>query len=215
MNLDQARFNMVEQQIRPWDILDPKVLALFMSIPRHEFVAESQQKLAYSDLELPISADQSMWPPRVEGRLLQALDLNEEDSLLEVGTGSGYVTALCAAQVKQMTTVEIDPELQATARARLTHYNNIEFATGDASQNWPDQKQYDAILLTGAVPEITQAYKEKLTLGGRMAVISGETPAMQAMLVTRVTENEWENEILFETDLAYLINSEKAESFSL
>lgn len=214
MNLEQAKFNMVEQQIRPWDVLDPKILDLFMAIPRHDFVAESQQKLAYSDLELPIGENQLMWPPRVEGRILQALDIDENESVLEIGTGSGYLTALIAASAKSVTSVEISETIQATAKARLTNFDNIQFAIGNGSHDWRDDKTYDVIVLTGAVPSIPQAYKEKLNLGGRLAVISGQSPAMVAQALTRVSECEWEVESLFETDMASLIDQEAPESFN-
>jgi protein-L-isoaspartate(D-aspartate) O-methyltransferase len=213
MNLDQARFFMVEQQIRPWDVLDPKVLDLFMDIPRHLFVKAGNEELAYSDIELPIGQNQTMMPPKIEGRLLQALDIDEEDTVLEVGTGSGYLTALLANMGKTVTTIDIYPEIQDLAKPRLSSFTNIEFHTGDASQNWNDDKEYDAIVLTGSVASVPQAYKEKLTLGGRLAVVVGTSPAMTAQVITRISNQEWETETLFETDLAPLINSTQANNF--
>ncbi|HHT00609.1 MAG TPA: protein-L-isoaspartate O-methyltransferase [Thiomicrospira sp.] len=213
MNLDQARFFMVEQQIRPWDVLDPKVLDLFMDIPRHLFVKAGNEELAYSDIELPIGQNQTMMPPKIEGRLLQALDIDEEDTVLEVGTGSGYLTALLANMGKTVTTIDIYPEIQDLAKPRLSSFTNIEFYTGDASQNWNDDKEYDAIVLTGSVASVPQAYKEKLTLGGRLAVVVGTSPAMTAQVITRISNQEWETETLFETDLAPLINSTQANNF--
>lgn len=213
MNLDQARFFMVEQQIRPWDVLDPKILDLLMDTPRHLFVKEGNENLAYGDIELPIGHDQAMMFPRVEGRMLQAVDIDSSDKVLEVGTGSGYLTALIAKQAESVTTVELHQDIQETAKTRLTEFSNIQFQTGDASSDWNDGQQYDVIILTGSVTEIPQAYKEKLTLGGRLAVVAGNAPAMTAQVLTRVSDQEWEVETLFETDLAPLTNGSSSDSF--
>ena len=215
MNLDQARFFMVEQQIRPWDVLDPKILDQFMDIPRHEFVAESQQSLAYVDIELPIGHDETMMAPKVEARLLQAVDIDETESVLEVGTGSGFLTAIMANQAESVTTVEIHADLQEQAKARLTHFDNIEFHVGDASHNWDDDRSYDVIVLTGSVAEMPEIYKNKLNLGGRLAVIVGQAPAMTAQVLTRISESEWEIETLFETELKSLTNAGAKPKFSL
>jgi len=215
MNLDQARFFMVEQQIRPWDVLDPKILDQFLEIARHDFVAESQQALAYTDIELPIGHDETMMAPKIEARLLQAVDIDETDTVLEVGTGSGFLTAIMANQAESVATVELHTDLQETAKTRLENFKNIEFHTGDASHNWNDAKSYDVIVLTGSVSEIPQAYKEKLNLGGRLAVVVGQSPAMVAQVLTRISESEWETETLFETDLKPLTNAEAKPSFSL
>lgn len=215
MNLDQARFFMVEQQIRPWDVLDPKILDLFMDIPRHLFVEAGNEDLAYSDIELPIGHAQAMMFPRVEARLLQALDIDSEDRVLEIGTGSGFLTALIATLAKNVTSVELHKELQAIAKTRLTDFNNISFQLGDASSDWPDGQEYDVIVLTGSVAQIPQAYKEKLKLGGRLGVIAGHSPAMTAQVLTRISKQEWEVETLFETDLTPLIHAEAKPIFRL
>ncbi|BCN93786.1 protein-L-isoaspartate O-methyltransferase [Thiomicrorhabdus immobilis] len=214
MNLDQARFFMVEQQIRPWDVLDPKILDLLMDIPRHLFVEAGNEALAYSDIELPIGHNQTMMAPKIEGRLLQALDIDENDTVLEIGTGSGYMTALMANLGKSVTTVELHQDILDIAKARLEDYTNIEFACGDASQGWNDGKQYDAIVLTGSTQTVPQSYKEQLTLGGRLAVITGESPAMSAQVITRISDQEWETETLFETDLAPLTNANPESTFA-
>lgn len=214
MNFEQARFNMVEQQIRPWDVLDPKVLDLFMAIPRHEFVAESQQALAYSDIELPIGEGQTMLPPRIEGRILQAVDIEKDETVLEIGTGSGYMTALMAEAAQSVTTVEIFESLQEVAKERLKQFDNIEFAIGDGSHNWDDGKTYDVIVLTGAVAELPEAYKNKLNLGGRLALTIGKDPVMTTQVITRVSDTEWETETLFETVIPSLVNAESKDEFS-
>lgn len=215
MNFDQARFFMVEQQIRPWDVLDQKVLDLFLEVPRHLFVEDSKQSLAYSDIELPIGHDEVMMAPKVEAKLLQALDIDDTDTVLEVGTGSGFMTALMASLGESVTTVEIHEDLQQIAKERLKDYNNIDFQIGDASQDWNDGQLYDVIVLTGSVATIPQAYKEKLNLGGRLAVICGQSPAMTAEVLTRISESEWETESLFETDLKALVNAQMPDSFTL
>ncbi len=214
MNLDQARFFMVEQQIRPWDVLDPKILDLLMDIPRHLFVAEEQEKLAYTDIELPIGQGEIMMAPKIEGKLLQALDIDEDDTVLEIGTGSGYLTALIASLGKTVKTIEIHDELLNIAKTRLASFENITFEQGDACENWDDNQKYDAIVLTGSVPKTPQEYKEKLNLGGRLAVITGNSPAMSALLITRISEQEWETESLFETDLAPLTNTNSKGTFA-
>jgi len=215
MNLDQARFFMVEQQIRPWDVLDPKILDLIMDIPRHLFVKEDQVELAYTDIELPISHNETMMAPKIEGRLLQALDIDSEDTVLEVGTGSGYLTALMANLGKSVTTVELHDDIQNGAKTRLSSFENIDFQSGDASQDWNDGQQYDAIILTGSVINTPEAYKQKLTLGGRLALVAGQSPAMTAMVITRISEQEWETETLFETALAPLKNAKGNSPFTL
>ena len=215
MNLDQARFFMVEQQIRPWDVLDPKILDLLMDIPRHLFVDAGNEELAYSDIELPIGHNQSMMHPKVEARLLQALDIDQNDAVLEVGTGSGYLTALMANLGKKVTTIELHEDIQKIAKTRLASYKNIEFITGDAANGWNDGNEYDAIILTGSVETVPQSFKEQLTLGGRLALVTGQAPAMTAQVITRISNQEWETETLFETDLAPLINANSVTPFTL
>lgn len=214
MNLDQARFFMVEQQIRPWDVLDPKILDLFMDLPRHLFVEPGNESLAYNDIELPIGEGQAMMFPRVEARLLQALDIDCEDSVLEIGTGSGFLTALIASQAKRVTTVELHDSLLSRAKPRLTDFDNIDFHQGDASTDWLDNQTYDVIVLTGSVATIPQSYKEKLTLGGRLGLVVGKSPAMVAQVLTRISQQEWEVETLFETDLTPLTNAGAQPSFN-
>lgn len=215
MNFDQARFNMVEQQIRPWDVLDPKILDLLMDTPRHEFVSEAQQALAYMDTELPIGEGQTMLPPRVEGRILQALDIENNESVLEIGTGVGYLTALLAKSAKTVKTVEFYESIQKLALDNLKQYENITFEIGDGSSDWNDNETYDVIILGGATNQPPEAYQKKLNIGGRLLVTSGEVPAMTTSVLMRVSEDEWETETLFETDMPHLINAEPEDKFSL
>ncbi len=214
MDLEQARYFMVEQQIRPWEVLDPKVLDLFMSIPRHDFVAEDQVNLAYSDIELPLPHGQNMLHPRVEARMLQALDIDEEETALEIGTGSGFCTALLASLAKEVTTVELNKDLQEVAKQRLEHFANINYQVGNAIKDWNDGQQYDVIMLTGSVAEVPQRYLEKLKLGGRLVVTSGTEPAMTTQLYTRISNDEWDKEDLFETVMTPLIDAEPKDLFT-
>jgi protein-L-isoaspartate(D-aspartate) O-methyltransferase len=218
MDLKQAIFNMVEQQIRPWDVLDPKVLDLFMTVSRHKFVDPSQHKLAYSDIELPIidseNSQQTMLFPKVEGRILQAVDAGEEDSVLEIGTGYGYLTALLASVSKTVTTVEFHQSIQDIAKKNLASFKNINYQIGDGATNWDDNNNYDVIVLGGASSKISADYKNKLKLGGRLFTTVGKNPVMVSQVLTRVSNTEWENETLFETVMPILINSEQEEQFS-
>ncbi len=217
MDFNKARFNMVEQQIRPWNVLDPKVLDLLIAIPRHEFVDILQQKLAYSDIELPINDPekhgQSMLFPKIEGRILQIINVKETDSVLEIGTGYGYLTALLASMAKSVTTVEIHNSIQEIAKKNLKNFNNINFKQGDGSVNWDDGLCYDVIVLGGSSPELPMHYKNKLTLGGRLFTAIGVEPVMVAQVLTKVADNEWKTETLFETVMPSLINATKEEEF--
>jgi protein-L-isoaspartate(D-aspartate) O-methyltransferase len=154
-----------------------------------------------------------MLPPRVEARILQGLTPCADDKALEIGTGSGFTTALLAASTNTVTTVEIYPSLQATAQSRLSDYDNIQFEQGDAHNGWDDGQIYDVIFITGALPKMIDAYKQQLALGGRLAVTTGHAPAMTTQIITRVSDNEWSSEPLFETVLPYLINAEPEDTF--
>ncbi len=215
MQFDQARFNMVEQQIRPWDVLDPKILQLFLETPRHLFVPEEVQALAYMDLEVPLAHDQVMLPPKVEAKMLQAVDIDENETVLEIGTGSGFMTALLAQQAKNVTTVEYFADLSAAAQKKLTAYDNIHYEVGDGACDWQDGKTYDVILLTGSSAEVPEALLKKLALGGRMIATTGRSPLMETWLITRVEDENYEYEPLFETDIPPLIHCEPKETFSL
>jgi protein-L-isoaspartate(D-aspartate) O-methyltransferase len=213
MNFDTARFNMVEQQIRPWDVLDPKVLQLFMDTPRHLFVPSEHQHLAYMDLEVPLAHGQVMLPPKVEARMLQAVDIDENERVLEVGTGSGFMTALLAKLSRDVTTVEYYADLSEQARAKLSDFDSIKFEVGDAACDWNDGQQYDVIILTGSSAEVPQAHLRKLNLGGRLICTTGESPLMETWLIARVEEENFEYESLFETEIPPLIHCEPKPHF--
>jgi protein-L-isoaspartate(D-aspartate) O-methyltransferase len=215
VNLEQARFNMVEQQIRPWEVLNQQVLELIENTPRHEFVPTEYCNLAYADTCIPLGHGQVMMPPNVEARMLQALDPRPTDIALEIGTGSGYVTALLAKACKHVDSIEIIPELSEVARARLEAHGitNVTLEVGDASAGLDTLMRYDIIAITASVPMLQENYQYSLNIGGRLFVITGESPSMEAVLITRVGENEWQHESLFETDTPPLINAPEPQRF--
>jgi len=217
MNFERARYNMIEQQIRPWSVLDYHVLDVLGRLPRERFVPGPYRRLAYSDMRVPLDHGQTMMPPVVEGRLLQALEIHDDDHVLEIGTGSGYVTACLASMVQGVDTVDIHEDFVASARERLGEmgFTNVNFATGDASAGWDGGRQYDAIALTGAVPEVPEAYKRALAPGGRLFAIIGDAdqPIMEAVQVMRVGTDEWSVESLFESWIAPLINAQRPRRF--
>lgn len=216
MNIEKARHLMIEQQIRPWDVLDQRVLDRVEQTPREEFVPAEYRKLAFTDMSLPIGHDQIMMEPKLEARMLQSLSISPSDKVLEIGTGSGYVTALLAGLAGEVVSVEIEPELQEEARQRLQKMgiDNVTLEQGDASMGWDKHQPYNAIAVTGSMPSVPQALKENLQVGGRLFVISGNAPVMEATLITRINANEWREEFLFETVLPPLQGVESTNSFS-
>ena len=219
MNLEQARFNMVEQQIRTWEVLDQEVLDLLYMVPREEFVPPQHRALAFSDLEIPLeegaNAGQRMWQPKLEARVLQELTLHKSDRVLEAGTGSGYLTALMAHRAGHVVSVEINPKLAAFGRANLERHgaDNLTLEIGDAARGWPGHAPYDAIVLTGSTPVLPRAFLEQLAPGGRLFAVVGEAPAMRARLVMCSAPGAWRSTDLFETVIAPLVNAEHPPRF--
>lgn len=209
MNIELARHNMIEQQIRPWGVLDQTVLDLVMRSPREEFVAPEQRNLAFVDMELPIGHGERMMCPRVEARMLQALRVKPADRVLEVGTGSGFVTLLLARLGAHVTSLEIHEELALAAGKRLAAHGveNVAIIVADAAGGWGTNQPYDVIAITGSLPQLPEPFKQELQIGGRLFVVIGEGPVMEARLITRLNANEWREEVLFETWLAPLQNS--------
>ena len=201
MNIEQARFNMIEQQIRPWDVLDPSVLDLLFTVKREEFVPQAHRDLAFADLELPLGNGQVMLAPRVEAKLLQELCIKKTDRILEIGTGSGYMAALMAAQGEHVVTVEISPALAEQARQNMAKVGieNVTVETGNGAQGWAARGPYDVIVLSGAVPELPEAILKQLRVGGRLVAIVGHAPVMEAQLVTCSAEGVFNTINLFET----------------
>jgi len=201
MDMEQARFNMIEQQIRPWEVLDPEVLDVLSVVKREDFVPEALKALAFADLELPIGNGQSMLQPKIEARVLQEAGVKSTDVVLEVGTGSGYMAALLASQAEYVYSVEIDPALAETARHHLRHAGiaNVSVETGDASHGWSGHSPYDVIVISGALTELPQGFLQQLKIGGRLVAFVGEPPVMEVQLIIRSDETAFNTVNVFET----------------
>jgi protein-L-isoaspartate(D-aspartate) O-methyltransferase len=201
MNVEQARFNMIEQQIRPWDVLDQSVLALLAIVKREDFVPAAYRSIAFTDLEIPLPGGQVMLAPRLEARLLQELELHRHEKALEIGTGSGFMAALMAHKAQQVVTYEKRPELAAMARENLRHaaVMNVEVRQGDGANGDATRGPWDAIVLSGSVAEIPQALLQQLKVGGRLVAVIGDEPMMRALRVRRVSERDFTTEVLFDT----------------
>jgi len=210
-----ARFNMIEQQIRTWEVLDPVVLATLNQVPRENFVAESQRGLAFADIELPIGEGQTMLSPKLEGRILQAVGVKKTDKVLVVGTGSGYLTALLATLAQHVHAVEIYPELSNAAQYRLQAQNihNVTLYVADGAQGFAAAAPYDVIVFTGSLPERPVAAEKMLNAGGRLFAVIGEQPIMQATLTQRIGEDAYRHETIFETCLPPLENAPRHNQF--
>jgi protein-L-isoaspartate(D-aspartate) O-methyltransferase len=206
MDMERARFNMIEQQIRPWQVLDPAVLDMLGEVKREDFVPEALRALAFADLELPIGNGQNMLQPKIEARLLQELAIRNTDIVLEVGTGSGYMTALLAAQAEYVFSVEIDPVLAENARRRLQKAGvvNVTVETGDAAGGWSAPSPYDVIVISGSLPELPDIFLQQLKVGGRLVAFIGRAPVMEARLIVRTDEQAYKTRNLFETVVAPL-----------
>ena len=215
MNLEQARTNMVEQQIRTWEVLDQDVLDLLYTVPREEFVPPQHRALAFSDLQIPLGDGQRMWEPKLEARVVQELSVHKTDRVLEVGTGSGYLTALLAHRAAQVVSVEINPRLAGLGRANLERHgaDDVVLEIGDAARGWAKQAPYQVIVLGGSTPLLPRAFLEQLDVGGRLFAVVGEAPAMSARLVTCTAPGAYQNTDLFETVLAPLVNCEHPPRF--
>lgn len=207
MNLEKARFNMVEQQIRPWEVLDPDVLELLFVVRREEFVPVALRGLAFSDCEIPLGHGATMLAPKIEAHALQAVQAKKHEKVLEIGTGSGYMAALLAAHADRVWTVELNPELAETARANLKRQGieNVVVETGNGSAGWPAHAPYDIIVVSASVPAVPAELLAQLKVGGRLFAIVGELPAMTARLVTRTGEAAYSDVGLFETSTAPLV----------
>jgi len=208
MNLEQARYNMVEQQIRTWEVLDQEVLDLLMTVKREQFVPPACLKLAFADTAIPLGHGAAMLPPAIEAKILQALQLHKSGKVLEIGTGSGYMAALLGARSGHVHTIEIEPALAAQARANLARQGagNVTVIEGDGALGWPAQAPYDAIVLSGSVAGIPDALLAQLKVGGRLLAVVGEAPLMQVRLVTCVGEGRFQSVNLFETSIPRLRN---------
>lgn len=220
MDLEQSRFNMVEQQIRPWDVLDQEVLKLLFELRREEFVPAAYRSLAFVDMEIPLGHGEVMLAPRFEARILQELQIEETDRILEIGTGSGYLTALLARSGEHVYSVELVPELKAMAEKNLSAHGigNVTLELGDASRGWTAHAPYDVIVLTGSTPVLPDAFRKSLKPGGRLFAVVGDAPVMRAVLVNCLAQegeaDAYNTVGLFETCIPPLKNAKQPERFT-
>jgi protein-L-isoaspartate(D-aspartate) O-methyltransferase len=205
-SVSQARFNMIEQQVRPWNVLNPQVLDLLNTISRDQFVPEAYKALAFADTTIPLDQGKTMLPPRVQARMLQDLGLDHADKVLHIGAGSGFVSALLSQQARHVYALEIVPSLAEMARRNLQNagIRNVDIQNADGAAGLPAQAPFDAILLSGAVQEVPQSLLDQLKTGGRLMAIVGQDPIMHAVVITRVDSQHFKTELRWETDAPYL-----------
>ena len=217
MDFEQARFNMIENQIRTWDVLDQAVLDSLGAVKREDFVADEYRSLAFADMQIPLGHGETMLTPTLEARLVQECLLSPDDDVLEIGTGSGYVTALLCSLAGSVVSLEINPEFTAAARTRLeaADFGNATLEIADAANGWEQAAPYDVILLTGSVPQLPDAFRKQLKIGGRLLAVIGEEPVMAATRITRVSDNDYATSEMFETCIPPLRNIHKRERFVL
>jgi len=210
-----ARHNMVVQQIRPCNVVDDHLLELLESVPRESFVPADCESLAFADIQIPLGHGQGMMKPLVEANMLQALNVQPTETVLEIGTGSGFVTALLAKSARHVHSIEINPELSAAAAHNLEQQGiiNVTLEVGDGCTNSSSTNTYDVIAVTGSLPLLEEHFQHSLKVGGRLFVIIGEGPAMEALLITRISDNEWQHKSLFETNIAPLQNAPAPQHF--
>jgi len=215
-NVEQARFNMIEQQVRPGEVLDPRVLSVLAEVPREAFVPEAFRGLAFADIRVPLGEGECMMSPIMEGRMLQALDVQPDEQVLEIGTGSGFVTACLARLGKEVVSVEIHESLATRARQALEArgVSNASVQTGDVFTDGLPQGDYDVIAVTGSLPVEDDRFRRLLKPGGRLFVIVGEDPIMEALLITRSGDSQWIRESLFDTEIPALIHAPQPQRFS-
>lgn len=216
MNFEKARFNMVEQQIRPWEVLDEDVLDLLRTVKREEYVPAHARALAFAETEIPLACGQVMLTPLIEGKVLQALQLQPSDSVLEVGTGSGFFAALLAARCEWVRTMELYPELVDFAADNFARngVENVIVAQGDGLQGWPERAPYDVIVLSGGVTSVPQVLLDQLAVGGRLFAFVGQAPVMKARLMTCEAEGRFRTEDVFETLVPMLESAFHSKDFS-
>jgi protein-L-isoaspartate(D-aspartate) O-methyltransferase len=216
MELQDARTQMIEQQIRGWDVLDRRILDMLESLPRERFVPEQFREMAFADANVPLAHGQLMMTPKLEGRMLQALNPQPGEKVLEIGTGSGFVTACLSRLGGDVLSLDIFPDFTDQAGAILKNLGikRVKLETEDGTQLKLGKKRFDVIAVTGSLPIYAESYAELLNVGGRLFVIVGESPVMEALLITRVSEAGWSRQSLFETDLPALINAAAPSKFT-
>ena len=215
MNIEQARFNMIEQQIRTWEVLDPQVLDLLFKVRREDFVPPEHRDLAFADLEIPLGHGERMMQPKVEARILQELELEPSENVYEVGTGSGYLAALLASRARHVTSAEIHADLQqrAAANLRAAGIRNVTLLQGDSARAPLAESAFDVIVLTGSTPVLPQAFLDRLAPGGRLFAVVGDPPVMKAVLVRQPVAGAFQHTEFFETQLKPLVNAAQPARF--
>jgi protein-L-isoaspartate(D-aspartate) O-methyltransferase len=215
MNIEQARFNMIEQQIRPWNVLDQDVLDALVVVKREEFVPAAYKSLAFVDTEIPLPGGEAMFTPKLEARLLQEVQLKKHETVLEIGAGSGYMAALLAHKGRHVTTVDILLELTAMAESNLANagVTNVTVQHGNGAQGWANGAPFDVIVISGALEVLPEAFLKQVKVGGRIAAIVGQAPVMTANIITRVSETAYDTVKVFETDVKYLRSAETPSHF--
>ncbi len=215
MNIEQARFNMIEQQIRPWNVLDQDVLDLLHVVKREQFVPPAYANLAFADVEIPLPGGESMLAPKIEARILQEIELKKHEDVLLVGAGAGYLAALLAYKGRHVTAVELSPELKELASKNLAKagISNVTVEQGSAAEGWPAHAPYDVIVITGSLPSLPDAFLKQLKVGGRIAAIIGEAPVMSCNVITRVSDTAYDTVPVFETNVKPLAGAPVASHF--
>ncbi len=216
MNIEQARFNMIEQQIRPWNVLDPDVLDLLVVVKREQFVPEAHKSLAFVDTEIPLPGGEAMFTPKIEARILQEAGVKKHENVLEIGAGSGYMAALLAHRARHVTSVEILPELKALAEKNLANagVSNVSVELGDGAQGWSSGAPFDVIVISGALEVLPEVFLKQIKVGGRIAAIIGQPQFMTAQIITRVSETGYDTVKVFETSVKPLTTSVKPSHFT-
>ncbi|MCU0755339.1 MAG: protein-L-isoaspartate O-methyltransferase [Xanthomonadales bacterium] len=216
LNFEQARFNMIEQQVRPWEVLDPAVLAAMTAVRREDFVPTRYRKLAFADVAIPLEEGEQMLKPVIEGRLLQALELSEDDEVLHIGTGSGFFAACLSRLARLVTSVERHATLAQRAKSKIqaADIHNLSIVHADAFNGFSPAIRFDAIVATGAVHTLPEVFRQWLAPGGRILIVRGESPVLETVLLTDVGSGLLREESLFETDIPYLAGAEPPRRFS-
>lgn len=216
MNIEQARFNMIEQQIRPWNVLDQDVLDLLVVVKREEFVPAACKALAFVDTEIPLPGGEAMFTPKMEARILQEIMLKKHETVLEIGAGSGYMAALLAHKGRHVTTVEISPELKAMAEANLVRAGvaNVTVEEGNGAAGWDKGAPFDVIVISGALEVLPEAFLKQVKVGGRIAAILGTAPVMSVNIITRVSETAYDTVKVFETNVKPLAGAAAVSHFT-
>ena len=216
MNIEQARFNMIEQQIRPWNVLDQDVLDLLVVVKREEFVPAAHKALAFVDTEIPLPGGEAMFTPKTEARILQEVMLKKHETVLEIGAGSGYMAALLAHKGRHVTTVEILPELKAMAEANLARagVTNVTVEEGNGAAGWDKGAPFDVIVISGGLEVLPEAFLKQVKVGGRIAAIIGVAPVMSVNIITRVSETAYDTVKVFETNVKQLSGAKAVSHFT-